>query len=156
GFERQVLARLEERLRDYGGSGLGVRFDGLSLHDLHPPQEVAQAYHEVTKALEARDRMINQAQADALQKEREAEADALTVVREAGAARHEKVAAAEAASDAFLARYEARTGLSGGQEAALFGEAAGAVAGGQSPASAFEDYQRLRREAIAVQAALTD
>src|SRR5205085_2191477 len=41
---RDVLARLDERCRRHGPDGLGIRLDGLALHDLHPPQEVVPAY----------------------------------------------------------------------------------------------------------------
>ena len=114
--------------REAGGQGLGVRLDGLSLHDLHPPQEVVPAYHEVTRAMEARDRQINQAEAEVRYKDRaleqsaqrwqeggpaelslnEAESLALQTVRQAEASRLEKVKEAEAGRDVFLARLRAR------------------------------------------------
>ena len=124
----EVLARLDGRCREAGGQGLGVRLDGLSLHDLHPPQEVVPAYHEVTRAMEARDRQINQAEAEVRYKDRaleqsaqrwqeggpaelslnEAESLALQTVRQAEASRLEKVKEAEAGRDVFLARLRAR------------------------------------------------
>ena len=65
-FQEEVLRRLRQRCQGYGppdtgGSptGLGIRLEGLSLHDMHPPQEVVGSYHEVTKAMEQRDRRVN-------------------------------------------------------------------------------------------------
>ena len=48
------------RCRAYPGGGLGINLDGFVLHDLHPPQEVVPAYHEVTRAVEMRDRAVNE------------------------------------------------------------------------------------------------
>src|SRR5205807_4532556 len=66
-FQRQTLERVRERCKQYGG--LGIRLDGLSLHDLHPPQEVVSAYHEVTRAMAGRERQIKDAEAEAVRKE---------------------------------------------------------------------------------------
>jgi regulator of protease activity HflC (stomatin/prohibitin superfamily) len=155
-FQAEVLNRLTERCRAYGTHGLGVRFEGLSLHDLHPPQEVVPAYHEVTKAMEVRDRLVNEAEAEALRKKREAEAQALQVIRRAQAAAHEKVLLAESARDAFLARLQARTQLGPSGEWRLFRDAAVAVALGQSPTEAYRDYQVRRHSVQATQKGLTD
>jgi hypothetical protein len=53
-FQQDVLSRLEARCAAYGPNGLGVRLDGLSLGDLHPPLEVVQAYHDIARAMETR------------------------------------------------------------------------------------------------------
>ena len=71
-FHTEALQRLRERCAAYGPHGLGVDLEGLSLADLHPPQEVVESYHEVTTAMEKRDELINQAQRDALSNERAA------------------------------------------------------------------------------------
>ncbi len=107
-FHEAVLERLRRRCEEYGPSGLGVTLDGIALDDLHPPQEVVPAYHAVTKAMEARDRQINNATAAALKLEREQEAKSQQVVREAEAAKQEKIALEKAKQAAFFARYEAR------------------------------------------------
>jgi Cu+-exporting ATPase len=179
-FARDVLARLNERCQAHGPDGLGVYLDGLALHDLHPPQDVVPAYHDVTRAMEDRDRQVNQAQADVLynprslaqsgqlwqQSERdgnptrlslaEAHALALQAVRQAEAARTEKVTAAEAGRDVFLARVEVRTELDLETEGMLVGEAIAAIRSGQSPATAYADYRRRREQWQRVQAVLTD
>ena len=156
GFQREVLARLDRRCRTYGGRGLGIRLDGLSLHDLHPPQEVVDAYHEVAKAMERRDKLVNEAQVDALEKKRTAEAKALQNVRQAESAAREKVQMAEANRDTFLARLRSRNELSAADEWNLLSAAAAAVAEGQDADTVYRDWQRRRRERLAVQVFLTD
>jgi Cu+-exporting ATPase len=171
GLARDVLARLEERCRQHGPDGLGIRLDGLALHDLHPPQEVVPAYYEVTRAMEARDREINQAQAGVLYNPRtldqsarlltqaeeeggssglslaEAAGLAFRTVRRAQAARTEKVADAEAGRDAFLARQNARATLAWDSEARLLLDAMADMRAGKTPAVAYERY-RSRRAAL--------
>ena len=60
-FQKDVLADLEKRCQDYGPGGLGIAFDGLTVRDLHPPLEVVDAYHNVTRAMQERDREVNRA-----------------------------------------------------------------------------------------------
>jgi Cu+-exporting ATPase len=177
---RDVLARLDERCRRHGPDGLGVRLDGLALHDLHPPQDVVLDYYKVTQAMEARDREINQAQAGALYNPRdmkqsaellaeaertggpsglsltEAVALALRRVRQAQAARAEKVSAAEAGRDVFLAREGARAELSAEAEWLLALGAIGEIRAGQAPAAAYGRYQSRRTELLALQPVLND
>ena len=155
-FQETVRTRLEKRCRQYGRNGVGIQLDGLSLHDLHPPQEVVDAYHEVARAMETRDRQINEAQGEALKEKRRAEAQALRVVREAQAASHKTVQDAEAERDAFLARLRTRSELSLTEEWRLLSEAASAVAAGQDARVAFQLYQRRRTDQIALQKFLTD
>ena len=77
-FQGQVLVRLHRR-----AAGLGLELDGLTLHDLHPPAEVVEVYNNVARALEDRDRQVNEAQAAATRTRRQAEAKALQTVRDA-------------------------------------------------------------------------
>jgi Cu+-exporting ATPase len=156
GFQGEALTRLEERCAKYGGRGLGVRLDGLALHDLHPPKEVVQAYHDVTKAMELRDQRINQEQAAALDRERTAQAKALATVRQSEADRARAVQMAKAGRDAFLARLQARGRLSAEEEKALLADRQAAIEGGQDEADAEQDYQQRRGAALARQAMVTD
>jgi regulator of protease activity HflC (stomatin/prohibitin superfamily) len=177
---REVLTRLDERCRQHGRDGIGIRLDGLALHDLHPPQEVVPAYYEVTRAMEARDREVNQARATVLYKSRdlsqsalllaqaekdggrldlsltEADALALQMVRRAEASRTEKVAAAEAERDVFLARNGARAGLSADAEWQLALDAIGEIRSGKAPPAAYAGYTRRRDELLALQPSLND
>jgi Cu+-exporting ATPase len=165
-FEADVLARLDGRCGAYGDGGLGVRLDGLSLHDLHPPQEVVPDYYRVTQAMELRDKQVNDAVADTLRVakgsedrlpgKRAAEVKEDQVVRQAEAATYEKIKAADAQRARFLARFQARGSLSLAQEAVLIRQALDAVRAGQAVAEAYRDYGRRRQEVIAVQSSLTD
>jgi Cu+-exporting ATPase len=155
-FEKEALARVEQRCREYGPEGLGIRFDGLSLHDLHPPREVVQAYYEVTKAMEQHDRMINQAHAEAQTKVRAAEAEQHKVVLQARAARTEKIMQAKADQTRFLTFSAARKRLDFDQEWRLLLGALEALQNGTPAADAYAAYRRRRRETLALQAALMD
>jgi regulator of protease activity HflC (stomatin/prohibitin superfamily) len=155
-LQRQVLQRLRERCADYGPEGMGVTVEGFSLHDLHPPQEVVRAYHDVTNAMENRDRRVNQAEAEVLARVRAQEADDLQIVRRAEAARDDQIRMAEARLAAFQARYDERSRLPLALPLSLFGDACRAVWRGQPAEQAGKEYQRRLSEALAVQAMLTD
>jgi regulator of protease activity HflC (stomatin/prohibitin superfamily) len=152
-FQREALERLRQRCAGYG---LGVRLEGLALHDLHPPLEVVDAYHKVTTAMETRDTLVNQEESRKIAREKDQEAKSLRTVREAEAARTQQVALARARRAEFLARYRARTRLSAVREWGLLRDAVAAVLSGQSSDEAGKEYQRRRGEALAGQAALTD
>jgi Cu+-exporting ATPase len=179
-FVRDALERLDERCRQHGPDGLGIRLEGLALHDLHPPQEVVSSYYEVTRAMEGRDQRVNQAQAAVLFNPRtltqseqllaQAEKDggrldlslteavslALRTVRQAQAARAEKVTAAEAGRDVFLARHGARAELSAESEWLLVLDAVGEIRTGKAPATAYQEYTKRREEVAALQPVLND
>ena len=156
GFRDEVLKRLRERCQEYGPDGLGVTLDGIALHDLHPPQEVVPSYHAVTKAMEARDRRINEAVASAMVRERVQEAESLRAVRKAQAAKMEKVALAKAQQSAFLARYGARTQLSLKQEGLLLLDFFQEALRGRTSADLEHDYLRKREELVKQQSDLAD
>jgi Cu+-exporting ATPase len=163
-FQQQALGRVQERCREYGT--LGIRLEGLSVHDVHPPQEVVECYHNVTRAMQARDRQVNDAEAEALRAtideagnartKRAAQVKALQITRQAGAAAHEIVTSAAAAQASFLARQAVRAHLSAGEEWQLAKAALLAVWRGQSSTAAYQDYSHRRQARLAVQAALTD
>jgi Cu+-exporting ATPase len=152
----EALERLRQRTAELAPGGLGVRLEGLSLHDLHPPQEVVRAYHNVTEAMEARDERINQAKASALAAEREQLAKSRQTVLRAEAEKEQAIRLAEARLEEFRARYRVRTELPLATEARLLGDKTRALANGQDAAAATRDYQRRRGELLATQAALTD
>jgi regulator of protease activity HflC (stomatin/prohibitin superfamily) len=152
-FQREVRSRLEARC---SGLNLGIRLEGVSLHDLHPPREVVQAYHEVTRAMERRDREVNQARADRTRRVRDQEAKSLEVIRLAEAERYEKVRLAAARKAEFLLRERARARLSWRDEAELFWQAVGELERGRPAREVRAEYQEARRERVARQVALTD
>jgi Cu+-exporting ATPase len=157
-FQEEVLTQLRDRCDRYGPAkeGLGIELESVSLLDLHPPQEVVEAYYNVTRAMEARDKTITDAEADALRTERTAHSDAVQIVQRAEAARNEVIREAEAAQAVFLARQRARTHLSLEQEVALLGAAAEDLLAGKTAAEAYQRYDRRRRDRLALQVALTD
>ena len=104
-------------LRRLRTTRLGVRLEGLSLTDLHPPQEVVEAYHQVTTAMEKRDERVNQATAEALSSGSEQqEAESLQRCAWPKPRRLDKVRRAEAMRDAVTARVRARKALAWDQE----------------------------------------
>jgi Cu+-exporting ATPase len=155
-FQKEVQTRLDKRCRGYGSGGLGIRLEGVALHDLHPPQEVVAAYHEVAKAMEDRDRQINEARAAALARERDAEARALEQVRQAQGEKDRQVKLAQAEATVFLDRVRMRNQLSKADEWALLSRAATALRDGQAPKDVLQDYEYQRRQKLLLQASLTD
>jgi Cu+-exporting ATPase len=153
-FVREMLARIRERCGGYGT--LGIELKGLSLQDLHPPQEVVPAYHDVAKAMEARDRQVNDAEAEAVRRKKVAKADALRLVRQARAAAGEMVKSAEGDQQAFLTRQSARAILPPRVEWELFCEALREAWSGRAPALVYGDYDGRRKNKLAQQASLTD
>jgi Cu+-exporting ATPase len=156
-LQRQVLRELARRCRGFGKEGLGIELDGVSLHDLHPPQEVVEAYHNVTKAMQQRDRDRNQAAADATGVEADAEAEKLHQVANAEAEKHEIIQRFRAELAAVRARYRARTRLSAGEELRLARDAVLALLAGERDArEVVREYFCRRDQAIADQVELTE
>jgi Cu+-exporting ATPase len=118
-LEADARDRLERRLAEVAPDGLGVKLDGFTLHDLHPPQAVVESYHAVAKAIQDRDRVVNEAEAEAVRARRRAEEEADRVMKRAQAEAHTRVVAAKGDRDAFLAWHRLRTELTPAEEAAL-------------------------------------
>ena len=135
-LERIALLRLERRLAEAAPEGFGLALDGFTLHDLHPPPEVVKSCHDVAKAIQERDRMVNEATADALRMRRRAEEEADRLLKRAAADAHTKTEDAKADRDAFLAWHHARSRLTDAEEATFAAERAKRVAppGGTRPA----------------------
>jgi len=160
-FQKEVLARLTQRIEGYlaqeeRSGGLGIELDGLSVDDLHPPQEVVSAYYEVTRAMEQRDRQIHDAEASALRQEKDAQAQHLATIRTAEAQSKELLELAQAQADAFRARWEVRSRLDFGVELALLNEAFQLHLDGLPAAEVARTWERLRTDAVRLQAQLTD
>jgi Cu+-exporting ATPase len=101
-FQKEASDRLVHRLRELALDGAGVALDGLTVHDLHPPTEVVSAYHDVARAIQARDQQVNQAEAQATQVRTQAAEEAIRELAEAEAAKVERLEAAKAGRDSFL------------------------------------------------------
>ena len=111
-LQKDASDRLLVRLRNAAPGGLGVEIEGLTVHDLHPPAEVVSAYHDVARAIQARDQQVNRAEAQATVLRKQAEEEALREVADADAAKSEKIETAKAGRDAFLFWLRLRNELS--------------------------------------------
>jgi Cu+-exporting ATPase len=110
-FQKNVSDRLLIRLHDLAPDGIGIVIEGLTVHDLHPPAEVVSAYHDVARAIQARDQQVNRAEAQATQLRKQAEEEAIRELADADAGKTEKIELAKAARDAFLYWQKLRTEL---------------------------------------------
>ena len=126
----EMVERLQAKCDSYGRYGLGIVLYGVSLLDLHPPQDVVQSYYDVAQAMENRDRRINEAQEGATAKLKEADAAAQRLVAQARAAKTEKVLRAAGEKEWFLGRSQARSQLSWSQDLLLVMEQTEALLGG--------------------------
>jgi regulator of protease activity HflC (stomatin/prohibitin superfamily) len=147
--ETESLSRLRRRLELIATGGIGVSIDGFTLHDVHPPPGVVESYHKVAKAIQERDRTINEAEADALRTRRRAEESANRVLRTAEAMAYTKEEAAKADRDAFLAWHLIRNKLAPDEEAALAGEQARRVKAGEDAAAVERDIVARREKTLA-------
>jgi regulator of protease activity HflC (stomatin/prohibitin superfamily) len=154
-LERAALDRLTRRLAR-AADGAGVALDGFTLHDLHPPPEVVNAYHAVAKAIQERDRAINDATADALRIRRRAEEEADRALKRATADAHAALEAARADRAAFLALHAARVQLTDAEEAALARERDARLKAGQPAAGVGADLAARRAGALAERRAILD
>jgi Cu+-exporting ATPase len=155
-FQQTALATLRRRCAEYGDRGLGIHLEGLDLHDLHPPQEVVDAYHDVTRAMEKRDELIHQGEESVLRETRDQEAEGRRLVREAEADALNKVLIAWASQQAFEARHRLRSQLDLSQEWRLLSAAWSEMSKGRSASDVGEEYLRRRSEALTQQQALID
>jgi len=149
GLERESLARLERRLLEVSPGGFGVAVDGFTLHDLHPPPEVVSSYHAVARAIQERDRTVNEAEADALRTRRRADEDADRTVRRAFSEAHRQVEDAKALRDAFAAWHKARTELAPEEEAANKAEREKRVKAGETIADVDRDLNDRKAKTLA-------
>ena len=147
-FQADVLTRLEKRLRDGSPEGLGIRLEGVSLHDLHPPQEVVPSYHNVTRAMERRDRKVNQAEADRLSRRRGQQAKSEETIQQATAERFSRIRMAQGRQAEFAARHDARSSLRFADEMALFWEAFEGVTRGDSDEVIRRTYREKRLKGL--------
>ena len=111
-FQFQATNLLETRITNLDASVMGIRLEGLSLHDLHPPQEVVRSYYAVTQAMEMRDRKINDALGAVLIKLADEQGRALLKERLAQAFKDEVIDKTKAQADVTLAILSSRVGPS--------------------------------------------
>jgi Cu+-exporting ATPase len=118
-LELSVEDRLVRRLNEASSGGLGIRLEGVTIHDLHPPQPVVAEYHAVADAIQKRDKLVNEALAEATRIRTRSQELALRTTRTAEAEAHQKVAEATATRDAALEWHTMRNTLTEDEEAAL-------------------------------------
>jgi P-type Cu+ transporter len=152
-LQREAVIRLQKRCSDYQ---LGIHIEGFALHDLHPPLVVVGAYHEVTKAMELRDKAINDAQADATLAVGTAEADYLRRTRKADAAKVAEIYEAQARWAEYLAWSGARKKLDFDDEWRLFLGFVDGLHAGRPALKACDDYLGRRETAQGVQSEIID
>ena len=107
-LEARALKLITERASH---SSPGIRVMAVALHDIHPPQEVVGAYHEVTRAMEGRSQKILQARAQGLRRVGEQVARDLQVVAAAEVEKTERTGVATARQAAFALKVAARKGV---------------------------------------------
>lgn len=114
--ERLAFAKLNASVQEASADRLGVRLEGITIHDLHPPQDVVAAYHAVAEAIQKRDKTVNEATAEASRVVSRAADEKVRVVAVATAEKTKKVSEAEAARDVFVRWHVARTTLTAEEE----------------------------------------
>ena len=82
--------------------------DGISIIDLHPPTDVVDSYYEVARAMERRDKQINDAIKDATKKIKDNEGKVMEILADARATSEEKLQEADKDRKRFEALYLAR------------------------------------------------
>src|SRR5579883_735085 len=147
-LELAALDRLNFRLHEVAPDGLGVTLDGFTLHDLHPPPEVVNSYHSVAKAIQERDKVINEATADALRMRRRSEEEADRLLKRAQADAHGRLEEARADRDAFLAWHTVRSKLMDVEEARFAMERAMRIQAGQDAATVDKDLAARRAKIL--------
>jgi len=151
--QREAVIRLQQRCTDYK---LGIHIEGFALHDLHPPVSVVGAYYEVTKAMELRDKAINDAKAEATLLVGAAEADYLRRARKAEVAKTAQIYDAQARWMEYLAWSGARRKLDFDNEWRLFLGFVDAVQTGRPLLRTCDDYAAGREIAQSEQAEIID
>lgn len=155
-FQRQALARIDQRIQRVSPQGIGIRLTGLAIHDLHPPLAVVPAYHEVAKASEEAQRQINEAETRALSRKREAQAQANRSIRLAESDAEEKIRQSQATWQVFQSWYRARTQLPSTIEQELQAHAVEAFAHGIPWEWVLAEYAQQRESRLRIHRQLLD
>ena len=148
-IESEALERLRRRLAQLDADSFGIAVEGLTLHDLHPPPEVVPAYHAVARAIQERDRLINEARTEALRITRRAGENAERLLRQAEAEAAAQRLAAQADHDAFLAWVRVRQTLSPEQQEQLAQERQRRLQQGESASDVDAQLERQRQQLLA-------
>jgi Cu+-exporting ATPase len=150
-LQAEALRRLRLRCGEYP---LGITIEGFALHDLHPPRKVVDAYYQVTRAMELRDKSINDAKAAAVTELRGAEANYMASVLRAETLKAKTIYEAEARWAEVLAWEAARKELTFDREWHLVLELVDQIHAGKPLTKACEDYEAARQAALKLQGKL--
>ncbi len=148
GVQALALARLKERCAEYGPEGLGVQIEGLSLHDLHPPKVVVGNYYDVTREVERKTKLINEAQAERTRDLGAQKTRSVRAVREAEVEGLAIRAAARAKVARYLTHRAVRRSVPLAVELALVGDALALWGDGRPNEEVRSEYQRRRAAAL--------
>ncbi len=99
----KVRSRMQDILNDYKA---GVEINNVELLEVNPPSQVIDAFDEVQRARQDKDRMLKEAQAYQNKTLPAAKAAAVTKVREAEAYKNRQIALAQGEADKFTKIYK--------------------------------------------------
>ncbi len=156
GFQEEVAKRLTMRCHEFHPGGMGIRIEGVSVFDLHPPEAVVEAYYRVAQEMERRDQQVNLAQREAIRRLKDADAEKTKAISSAKAGYQEKVKQAEGEAMQFQARWEGRSKV-GTEELWEFAlSAAEEALRGEPVAEVEKRWQQRKREQELARRTLTD
>lgn len=102
----QIAVDVQERLQTYiNAYQTGILVSKVNIDDSHPPQQVQDAFDDVTRAKEDRERLKNEGEAYANSIIPEARGNAQRMIEEASGYRAQVVSRAEGQTDRFIALY---------------------------------------------------
>jgi membrane protease subunit HflK len=103
----QIAVEVQQRLQQYLDSyGTGIQIAKVNIENAHAPQQVQEAFDDVTRAKEDRERFKNEAETYANGIIPEARGRAQRQIEEANAYRDQVVARAEGEADRFVKLYD--------------------------------------------------
>jgi modulator of FtsH protease HflK len=103
GIAEEVREILQATLEEYGA---GVRINALSIEDVAPPREVADAFDEVQRAEQDEDRFVEESNQYANQRLGQARGEAAQIREAAAAYRNRVVQEAEGEAQRFISVYD--------------------------------------------------
>ncbi|VTS03525.1 cation-translocating P-type ATPase family protein [Tuwongella immobilis] len=154
-IQDEVTKKLQRVCDRIVEGGLGIQLDGVTLHDLHPPQEVVPAYHEVARAIQSRDRSLNDAKAESIRTRGKALESSMSLTRAAEATSFERVTDATAVRDAFLAWKQSRTTIPRAEDIAGLLQAMSGPDAGIAPGIRWMGWQIHREQQRQIRGQLT-
>jgi modulator of FtsH protease HflK len=103
GIAEEVREILQATLEEYGA---GIRINALSIEDVAPPREVADAFDEVQRAEQDEDRFVEESNQYANQRLGQARGEAAQIREAAAAYRNRVVQEAEGEAQRFISVYD--------------------------------------------------